>query len=185
MSDGIGILEMVILQHFKIRLQFIQLPVSIMLHQKHGTRQVLNIPWFGINILLCSKVPKADFQLSSSKICLGENLNLSSTSTLGDTAISKYSWDFGDGSVRSTNPLTYKYQKDGKYTISLVITDFNGCTDKKIVNQAIDVLPKPKASFTMDSAYDCEVPTVIPFRNQSTGNGITYKWSFEMVKVVL
>lgn len=124
------------------------------------------------------KSPQADFQLSSSKICLGENLNLSSTSTLGDTAISKYSWDFGDGSVRSTNPLVYKYQKDGKYTISLVITDFNGCTDKKIINQAIEVLPKPKAAFTMDSAYDCEVPTVIPFRNQSTGNGITYKWSF-------
>ncbi len=124
------------------------------------------------------KKPVANFNISSSPICLGETVTFTSSSQKGDTNITKYSWDFGDGNIKNNNPINHVYSKDGKYTVSLVITDANGCTDKIIKNGIVQVHPKPKAQFLMDSAYDCQVPTFIPFRNQSSGNGLNYLWNF-------
>lgn len=124
------------------------------------------------------KKPTANFIVSSSPICLWETVKFTSTSQKGDTVINKYSWDFGDGNIRNNDPINHTYTKDGKYTVSLVVTDANGCTDKIIKTGIIEVYPKPKAAFTMDSAYDCQVPTIIPFRNQSSGNNLRYSWSF-------
>ncbi len=124
------------------------------------------------------KKPTASFNLSASPICLGESVKFTSTSQRGDTNIVKYSWDFGDGNIRNNDPINHTYNKDGKYTVSLVITDANGCTDKIIRTGVIEVYPKPKALFSIDSAYDCQVPTTIPFRNQSSGSSLRYLWWF-------
>ncbi len=130
------------------------------------------------NIIRAFKSPKADFSLSPATICLGEKVNFTGTSTLGDTVITKHSWDMGDGNVLSVKSPVHTYAASGLYTVSLVVTDANGCQDKIQKMQVVKVNSKPVAQFKMDSAYDCKVPTFIPFRNNSIGVNLRYTWSF-------
>jgi gliding motility-associated-like protein len=130
------------------------------------------------NIVRAFKSPKADFNVSPATICLGEKVAFTGTSTIGDTIITKYSWDMGDGNVLSVKSPVHTYAASGLYTVSMVVTDANGCQDKIQKIQIIKVNPKPVAQFKMDSAYDCKVPTFIPFKNNSIGNNLKYTWSF-------
>lgn len=41
-----------------------------------------------------------------------------------------YFWDFGDGSTSSLQVPTHVYKKKGDYTVSLVVTNAIGCTDR-------------------------------------------------------
>lgn len=41
-----------------------------------------------------------------------------------------YFWDFGDGSTSSLQVPTHVYKKKGEYTVSLVVTNAIGCTDR-------------------------------------------------------
>ena len=124
------------------------------------------------------KSPKANFSANPLTICLGEKITFTENSSIGDTNIVKYSWDMGDGTVLSTKSPIHQFGASGKYSVSLVVTDANGCQDKIQKIQIVTVNPKPTALFKMDSAYDCKVPTFIPFRNASVGNGLSYRWDF-------
>lgn len=130
------------------------------------------------NVIRAFKSPKADFSASPTTICLGEKVSFTQTSSPGDTLINRYSWDMGDGTVLNTKNPNHVFGASGLYTISLVVIDANGCQDKIQKLQYIKVNPKPVAQFKMDSAYDCKVPTFIPFKNNSTGNNLKYTWYF-------
>ena len=124
------------------------------------------------------KSPKANFTPNPITVCLGEKITFTENSSIGDTNIVKYSWDMGDGTVLSSKSPAHQYGASGKYSVSLVVTDANGCQDKIQKVQIVTVNPKPTAQFKMDSAYDCKVPTFIPFINASIGNGLSYRWDF-------
>ena len=43
--------------------------------------------------------------------------------------IASYEWNFGDGSTGSGEEITYKYAKEGKYSVKLTVQDIVGNTD--------------------------------------------------------
>lgn len=130
------------------------------------------------NFVHAFKLPTANFSTNFSTTCLGNNIVFSDLSSIGDTVIVKTAWDFGDGSItNSTNP-SHKYSIDGLFSPSMIVTDANGCQDKIKKSNLIVIHPKPKANFSIDSAFDCVVPTFIPFFNSSTGTNLTYQWDF-------
>ena len=62
------------------------------------------------------------------------------TSTVEDgTEPYKYKWDFGDGSPASTeaNP-THVFQKEGDFTVTLVVTDSKGLTGETDADVTVD-----------------------------------------------
>ncbi|MGB1041689.1 MAG: PKD domain-containing protein, partial [Flavobacteriales bacterium] len=48
----------------------------------------------------------------------------------GSVAIASWAWDFGDGNTNSVKNPTHVYQTPGIYSISLAVTDVNGCRTK-------------------------------------------------------
>lgn len=131
------------------------------------------------NLLRVFKNPKALFTASPNPVCPGETVQFSSsTCQPGDTAIVKYSWDFGNGNLSNKANPGYSYTTPGTYNISLVVTDGHGCQDKLLKNSYIRVKPGPKAIFTVDSGYNCTVPTTFWFNNKSTGGQLSYSWKF-------
>lgn len=130
------------------------------------------------NVIRAFKNPVANFTASPNPVCAGDAIGFTSTSTKGDTTINKYSWDFGNGNLSSAASPNYAYSSAGVYSISLVVTDGHGCQDKILKNNYLRVKPTPRASFYLDSGFNCTVPTSIWFQNRSTGGSLTYAWSF-------
>jgi len=71
--------------------------------------------------------PVADFSVNPPTITLGEGVFVI---TDNSTGASTWNWDFGDGhSATGSNPQPFYYSGAGSYTITLIVTDINGCTD--------------------------------------------------------
>lgn len=97
----------------------------------------------------------------------------SATNVVGGT----YHWNFGDGNsaILSVPITTHAYSSDGYYTVSLTVTDVNGCDST--LTKKIRIL-KPSASFSwnVDTVY-CGNMQVL-FNDLSTGYITSWNWDF-------
>jgi gliding motility-associated-like protein len=120
------------------------------------------------------KNPTANFS-SDTLGCIGDILNFKDLSIDADTVINKWTWDFGDGQLTSSQNPTHAYTYSNTFTIGLTIVDGFGCKNLITKQKHIRIKPTPKASFKMDKTYSCQLPGVFKATNTSTGGG-TYSW---------
>lgn len=116
--------------------------------------------------------PSATADFTTSDVCQG---NLVTTTNKSSGGTLSYSWDFGDGSSKSTltSPSHY-YTKAGKYTITLVATNSGGCSNSKSIDVTVNEKPVAKFGFS----GNC-VKNVTQFTDSSTSaTGLTYNWNF-------
>ncbi len=125
-------------------------------------------------------------------LCLGSNMVLQDSSYANPASpIVKWTWDFGDGTVKTFTrpPFNHNYKDTGIYTLKLTVEDGNGCIDSIQVAKAVGVF-SPKANFISPDTIVC-VNTDVTFENLSEGYGLKYRWtlgegdtytSFEPVK---
>ena len=120
-------------------------------------------------------VPSARFTANITQGCAPLTVNFTSQSTAVPPAtLTGYSWNFGDGTSIVQNP-THTYTLPGVYTVSLTVTDSQGCDSTKTKYFYITVT-HPNAAFTFDSVVCSGEP--VSFTNSSTGGGISYHWDF-------
>ncbi|GHM99510.1 hypothetical protein WSM22_10000 [Cytophagales bacterium WSM2-2] len=88
---------------------------------------------------------------------------------------SKWLWDFGDGQkANALNPVN-SFLYPGTYTVSLVATDVNGCTDQKIITNLIHV-EGPTGVFINLNTLNCTNDTI---RFSSKYSDVTsVQWDF-------
>ena len=95
--------------------------------------------------------------------------------------IVNYFWDFGDGStLNATVPDTsHTYINSGTYTITLTVTDLNGCTNTRIISNYIRI-NGPVAGFNASNTTGCSGMTVT-FNDLSTTDGMNAitNWQFD------
>lgn len=94
--------------------------------------------------------------------------------------IATYAWDFGDSNTGTGQTVTHSYNNPGNYTITLVITDRNGCTDTAIRTNFIRI-NGPVADFASTTNSGCKGQTVT-FNDLSVGDGVNalnqWTWDF-------
>lgn len=114
------------------------------------------------------QAPSANFSSTSTMGCEPVAINFINTSSAQGTLDSCF-WDFGDGLqgfYNCNNSIPYTYSIPGVYTVSLTVTDVNGCSDVETKTGFIQVNPNPLASFVIqgivspfsfiDSSFDAE-----------------------------
>ncbi|WP_316829812.1 PKD domain-containing protein [Pedobacter aquatilis] len=120
-------------------------------------------------------LPVADF--STPDICLTDAIALftnKSTDVTGGSGTFTYAWDFGDAASTTANPNTstdkdgkHKYANFGNYTVTLKITNINGCvstiTKQFTVNGAVQ-----KAEFTVQNENNLCSNSAVVINNSST-----------------
>jgi PKD repeat protein len=117
----------------------------------------------------------ADF--SATTECEG-NATVFTDMSSGPSAITTWSWDFGDGSIFSTtqNP-THTYASAGTYNVTLTVSDAS-TTDS--YTTTVTVNPAPVAMFLSSANTVCSGSTVV-FSDVSTissGTITAYSWNF-------
>lgn len=113
----------------------------------------------------------ADFTVSDTIICSNNALQFSSTSNVANIWL----WDFGDGNSSVFEHPLHSYQNPGIYTVTLSVSDGQGCTDT-IIKQALIEVQEVNAQFTYSSPTNCP-PVISSFNNSSTGATL-YQWNF-------
>lgn len=109
--------------------------------------------------------------------CLYESISFADASSINtpDNIIS-WNWDFGDGNTSTVQNPTYQYTAEGTYTVKLIITSNNGCTDSVSTN--IDIYPVPVASFTTSNVCVYNSASFQDNSTISTGSITNWLWDF-------
>lgn len=119
--------------------------------------------------------PNANFTFNAPSVCRNDNsLALTNLSTGADS----YHWSFGDGNSSTAHSPTHQYASEGTYTLTLIATHAQGCSDMHQVQQAVIIHPAPVSSFSVSDTLLCDSSEAVVFTDQSIGSSLTCQWSF-------
>lgn len=123
--------------------------------------------------------PTIDFTADNTSGCFPLTVNFSDLSTLGDTTISSWQWDFGNGEGSTSHNPSFTYNAPGTYNVSLIIDDANGCNASLNNTAYISVINNElNADFTITNPAGCLLPHTTDIQNNSTGSITNYFWTF-------
>ena len=112
----------------------------------------------------------ADFNVPDT-VCVGEVVEFFDASSGGNL----FSWDFGNGLVSTQKDPTTIYTSPGTYTVTLSIDAGPGCDD--VVTKQIYV-EEVIADFISSPNYGCEIPHLVNYTDNSTGNIVHWEYHF-------
>ena len=147
-----------------------------------GTYQVKLVTDFGsckdsvFKSIVSIPKPTASFTSSNNTSCKPPlNVSFNNTSVGAVT----YKWYFGDGDSSVLQNPSHTYTKLGKYTVSLIIINVNGCIDTLTQVNLVNISPPEIIRIDSLPMVGCLPLTITPFPVIQTGIAITsYSWDF-------
>ncbi|PCJ84311.1 MAG: hypothetical protein COA57_09400 [Flavobacteriales bacterium] len=116
---------------------------------------------------------------TSTPVCLNEppTVFTDQSTIISPDIIVDWQWDFGDDSTSSGQSQTHAYASDGLFTVQLIVTSNNNCTDS--ITQQAEVYSLPQPAFISDNTALCQ-PACINFFDLSTASSsiISWEWDF-------
>lgn len=123
--------------------------------------------------------PQPDFTASPAKGCIPFPVTFTDKSNPVNGTISTYSWDFGDGTTGSGSSPVHTYNNVLSPTVTLTVTNSNGCTASKQISNIVDAGAPLVPNFTVSDKFLCSAPGALTITNSTTGPGtLTYQWDF-------
>ena len=114
----------------------------------------------------------ADFSIAGA-LCTNSEITFKGT---GNTPVTSWIWDFGDGTTGSGETAVKTYTTNGTYTVKLTATNEIGCVYEK--TQEIVVNALPTVSISADKTHLCEDSNKkVQFTDNTTG-GTSWNWDF-------
>src|SRR5690606_3654246 len=119
---------------------------------------------------------QANFTVSDASICPGDQIELTATGSDADV-IEWYAWSInGVAQSDSSRTISFRPPSMGTHHVTLTISDLNGCTSTRTINNAFSV-NGPEARFTITQNGDCSNRT-FTFNDQSTSTTPIANWRF-------
>lgn len=112
--------------------------------------------------------------------CTPLAVSFTDSSSASLTGLKSWAWDFGDGNVSNQRNPTNTFNLPGNYSISLLVTDSNNCSNSLIKTNYINVQAPPTIDFTSSAAFGCSLPfqpVLNPVINPPSGT-FSYLWNF-------
>ena len=123
-------------------------------------------------------LPELSFTTSETVSCVPFPVDFEVTSS---TVIDAVVWNFGDGTTAPAGDeteYTHTYVNDGIFTVSVQVTDVNGCVNSIAYVDYITAEKMPVARFSANPPIVSIEDTEVEFDNESTG-ATEYLWSFD------
>lgn len=124
-------------------------------------------------------LPKASFTADKTTVCAIKDSVCFTNSSSAGAGIS-YLWNFGDNTSSSQSSACHIYNTTGTYTVSLIVTNGNGCQKTYNYPTPISVKAAPNPSFNLNSFIGC-APFSAIFTNttDTVSNTISqWEWNF-------
>lgn len=124
--------------------------------------------------------PTVNFSMDSTSGCYPLTVNYKDMSQAGTGNITKWQWDFGDGSPFSINQNpSHTYNEAGNFNVKLTVTNTAGCTTSYTSPQQVVTNQGVTVDFSADKTYSCSAPLTVNFTaSTSSAQVITYQWDF-------
>jgi gliding motility-associated-like protein len=129
-----------------------------------------------ISSVLVNPLPIIKFFVDDSLGC--NPLCVQFTSQANGSVSNTWQWNFGDNQFSSFQNPTHCYQNQGLYTVKLVVTDVNQCSDSLQKNNYIQVTASPVAAFDATPTITTIDNPIVVFQDQSS-NVDTWQWNFD------
>jgi gliding motility-associated-like protein len=124
-------------------------------------------------------VEQANFTTSTQLTCRKSPVTFTAIGN-NTNDIGTYTWNLGDGTIFAGSPRTHAYQAAGVYTITLVATDINGCSDTLVRPNYITVYGAVP-DFSSNNNTGCQSQSVI-FNDLTLPDGVNqvtqWSWNF-------
>ncbi|NQU33645.1 MAG: PKD domain-containing protein, partial [Bacteroidetes bacterium] len=118
-------------------------------------------------------LPDVFFTSSMNDACVNTSINFSGGS---NSNIQSWDWDFGDGQTGTGQNISHVYTTWGFLTVTLIVTDINGCFETTFDN--ITIAQPPIADFTYEIAL-CDSLQFSDLSESPPGyNLVTWYWDF-------
>jgi gliding motility-associated-like protein len=85
-----------------------------------------------------------------------------------------YVWDFGDNRFAYIQNPVHAYEEEGIYNVTLTVRDEYNCQNKLVMNNMIEIYPKPYANFMAEPEVANIINPRIKFRSLSEGEVMLY-----------
>lgn len=119
--------------------------------------------------------PNPSVSFTANNACLGGTTQFSNGTSIASGTTSHF-WDFDNGLASTLKSPSIQYGSVGAYTVKLISTSNNGCSDS--VTSQVNVYELPIAQFA--HANTCLDDTTVFTNNSTIGTGaITHVWNFD------
>ncbi len=108
--------------------------------------------------------------------CVPQVINLKPGITSAEKIV-QYKWDFGDGTTSEEANPTHQYNKEGVFTVQLIVFTTGGCSDTLTLPNAVTTVNPPVAGFSAN-LFDVCASTPISFSDTSKGKITNWWWQF-------
>ena len=123
--------------------------------------------------------PTANFGTLNVQGCTPYNACFTDSTRPGSGAITHWLWDFGDGQSDSVKNPCVSYATPGNFSISLFVTDTNGCNNQLTIPSLVKAAAPPVAAFSSNNNSSCTAPLNVTFQNTSQSLiPLSYIWWF-------
>ncbi len=120
-------------------------------------------------------LPSANFYAKNA--CLYDAVNFFDMTTVQNSVIQTWSWDFAGGAPNSStqHPLV-QFNAPGTFPVTLVVVSLQGCTDT--ITKNIVINPAPVVDFTVGNNCQFDQNTFNNLSSIVTGSITSYTWDF-------
>jgi len=117
--------------------------------------------------------PTANFTAANNNSCTAP---VTASFTNSSTGAVSYLWDFGDGGTSTVASPTHTYTTSGSFTVKLIATNSNGCTDT-LIRPALANIGTLAVGFSTSTSTTC-TNTPVTFTNTTTPGAGSSTWYF-------
>lgn len=136
---------------------------------------VCAIPVQDTALLYISDPPVANFTFADG--CEGNPVTFTDKSVFPAGNLNDFQWSFSDGGSASGASVQHTFAAPGSYTITLTVSNPQGCTDQ--ITQSISIFPSPTADFSFSGI--CEsLPTQFTDLSTPDPGGTISQWLWDL-----
>ena len=100
-----------------------------------------------------------------------------SASIVSTGVVTSYLWNLGDSAVSTNATPSHTYLTSGVYSVSLIITTADGCTDTATIARGVITNSRPVANFSATPTNTC-AKTPVDFKDLTTPAANRWLWNF-------